>query len=117
MGCSVQKETRTLILVTLRMRTISGVSYKKQPTPLSHCRSSLYFSYKKQKGFNEQISYMSQVNFVSNLCVFSSAHYLAGDLVDVVAVHQLRCDGQIDQLASGVVVFLSVAQLGRKKEE
>lgn len=34
----------TLCLVILRMRSISGVSYKKQPRPLSHVRSSLYFS-------------------------------------------------------------------------
>lgn len=40
--------------------------------------------------------------------------YLAGDLVDVVTVHQLGCGGQIDQLTSGVVVFLSVAQLEKE---
>lgn len=34
----------TLCLVMLRTWTISGVSYRKQPRPLSHVRSSLYFS-------------------------------------------------------------------------
>lgn len=38
--------------------------------------------------------------------------YLAGDLIDVVAVHQLGCDGQRDKLTSAVVVFLFVPQLG-----
>lgn len=31
----------------LRTWTISGVSYRKQPRPLSHIRSSLYFSWKR----------------------------------------------------------------------
>lgn len=43
-GYSIQKETHTLNLVMLRTWTISGVSYKKQPRPLSHIRSSLYLS-------------------------------------------------------------------------
>lgn len=41
--------------------------------------------------------------------------HLAGDLVDVVAVHQLGRDGERDQLAAGVVVFLFVPQLGRQE--
>lgn len=43
--------------------------------------------------------------------------YLAGDLVDVVAVHQLGRDGQRDQLTSAVVVLLSVAQLEQEKRQ
>lgn len=39
----------TLNLLIARMRTISGESNTKQPMPLSHCRSSLYFSYKEYK--------------------------------------------------------------------
>lgn len=42
---------------------------------------------------------------------------LAGDLVDVVAVHQLRRDGHGDQLTSAVVVLLSVAQLGYERKK
>lgn len=42
--------------------------------------------------------------------------HLAGDLVDVVAVHQLGRDGERDQLAAGVVVFLSVPQLDKTRE-
>lgn len=38
--------------------------------------------------------------------------YVAGDLIDVVVVHELRRYGQRYQLASAVVVFLFVAQLG-----
>lgn len=41
--------------------------------------------------------------------------HLAGDVVDVVAVHQLGRDGKRDQLSSGVVVFLLVPQLGRQE--
>lgn len=41
--------------------------------------------------------------------------YLAGDLVDVVAVHELRRYGHRDQLSSVVVVFLLVAQLQDEK--
>lgn len=37
--------------------------------------------------------------------------YLTGDLVDVRAVDQLRCDGQGDQLTFAVVVLLLVPQL------
>lgn len=44
----VNVQSHTLCLVMLRTWTISGVSYKKQPRPLSHNRSSLYFSYKKK---------------------------------------------------------------------
>lgn len=43
-GQPTKMETHTLCLVMLRTWTISGVSYKKQPRPLSHIRSSLYFS-------------------------------------------------------------------------
>lgn len=43
--------------------------------------------------------------------------YLAGDLIDVVAVQQLGCDGHRDQLASVVVVFLLVPQLGKTREQ
>lgn len=43
--------------------------------------------------------------------------YLAGDIIDVVAVHQLGCDGQRDQLSSVVVVFLLVPQLGKTREQ
>lgn len=49
----------------------------------------------------------------SSLCLA----YLASDLIDVVAVHQLGCDGQRDQLASVVVVFLLVPQLGKTREQ
>ena len=38
--------------------------------------------------------------------------YVAGDLVDVLAMHELGRHGHVDQLALGVVVLLSVAQLG-----
>jgi len=41
--------------------------------------------------------------------------HLAGDLVDVVAVHELGRDGQGDQLAPAFVVLLSVAQLERER--
>lgn len=37
--------------------------------------------------------------------------YVAGDLIDMVAVHQLGRDGHRNQLAFGAVVFLSVPQL------
>ena len=38
--------------------------------------------------------------------------YIAGDLVDVLAMHELGRHGHVDQLALGIVVLLSVAQLG-----
>lgn len=41
--------------------------------------------------------------------------HLAGDVVDVVAMHELGRDGKRDQLAAGVVVFLFVPQLWRQK--
>lgn len=41
--------------------------------------------------------------------------YLAGDLVDVVTVHELGRYGHRDQLSSVVVVFLLVAQLQDEK--
>lgn len=37
--------------------------------------------------------------------------YVAGDLVDMVAVHELGSGGQGDELALGAVVLLFVAQL------
>lgn len=37
--------------------------------------------------------------------------YLTGDIIDVVAVQQLGCDGQRNILTLGVVVFLFVPQL------
>lgn len=40
-----------------------------------------------------------------------STSYLTGDVIDVVAVHQLGCDGQRDILTPAVVVFLFVQQL------
>lgn len=45
------------------------------------------------------------------VCMKLFSPYLAGDFIDVAAVHQLRGNGHRDQLASVVVVFLFVAQL------
>lgn len=42
-----------------------------------------------------------------------SSLYLAGDVIDVVAVQQLGRDGQRDILTPAVVVFLFVPQLER----
>lgn len=43
---------------------------------------------------------------------FLDPQYLAVDFIDMVAVQQLGCEWHRDVLASGVVVFLFVAQLG-----
>jgi len=40
-----QKKNLTQSLRSSRARTISGVSYRKQPKPLNHFRSSLYLFY------------------------------------------------------------------------
>lgn len=48
-------------------------------------------------------------NCVANVRLFSP--YLAADLIDVVAVHQLRCDRHRDQLTFAAVVLLFVPQL------
>lgn len=56
------------------------------------CATELYFTEKKK-------------HFVA------LSSYLAGDVIDVVAVQQLGRDGQRDILTPGVVVFLFVPQL------
>lgn len=44
MTCMIREWIITLNLVISRIRVISGESGIKQPMPLSHCKSSLYFS-------------------------------------------------------------------------
>lgn len=56
--------------------------------------------------FNITLFYSKEEYFVA-----LSSSYLTGDVIDVVAVHQLGRDGQRDILAPAVVVFLFVQQL------
>lgn len=60
---------------------------------------------------------LKQKQHLQKAKLLASLHltHLAGDVVDVVAVHQLGRDGKRDQLSSGVVVFLLVPQLGRQE--
>lgn len=43
--------------------------------------------------------------------------YLAGDIIDVVAVQQLGRDGQRDVVTLAVIVFLFVPQLEGREEK